>query len=103
MTLRDRWVDFWHALPPFRGRLAIGRIVGERVLTTRRNVVAWAKLPNGYRVKLDLRWRGGYDGLYYFRMYEPPLTNLIRKALDIDGAQLIDVGTNIGAFVFLSA
>jgi FkbM family methyltransferase len=103
MTLRDRWLDFWHALPPFRGRLAIARIVGEHLLTTRRNIVAWAKLPNGYRVKLDLRWRGGYDVLYYFRMYEPPLTNLIRGALDVDGARLIDVGANIGAFVFLAA
>lgn len=103
MTLRDQWVGFWHALPPFRGRLAIARIVGEHLLTTRRNAVAWATLPNGYRVKLDLRWRGGYDGLYYFRTYEAPLTNLIRQALDIDGACFIDVGANIGVFTFLAA
>ena len=28
-TLRDRWLDFWHALPPFRGRLAIARVVAS--------------------------------------------------------------------------
>lgn len=103
MTLRDRWLDLWHALPPFRGRLAIARIVAQYVMTTRRNSVAWAKLPNGFRMKVDLRWRGGYDVLYYFRMYEEGLTSLIRRSVDCPGAVLIDVGANIGAFCFLTA
>lgn len=103
MPLRDRWMDFWHALPPFRGRLAIARIVAQHLLTTQRNSVAWAKLPNGFRMKVDLRWKGGYDVLYYFRTYEEGLTSLIRRAVDLPGATLIDVGANIGAFCFLAA
>lgn len=103
MPLRDRWLDFWHALPPFRGRLAIARIVAEHLLTNRRNPVAWAKLPNGFRMKVDLRWKGGYDVLYYFRTYEEGLSSLIRRAVDVPGATLIDVGANIGAFCFLAA
>ncbi|HEX8410286.1 MAG TPA: FkbM family methyltransferase [Thermoanaerobaculia bacterium] len=102
-TLRDRWLDFWHALPPFRGRLAIARVVAQHLMTTRRTSVAWAKLPNGLRLKVDVRWRGGYDNLYYFRTYEPSLTSLIRASLEIDGAAFIDVGANIGAFCLLAA
>jgi len=102
-TLRDRWLDFWHALPPFRGRLAIARLVAQHLMTTRRSSVAWARLPNGLRLKVDVRWRGGYDSLYYFRTYEPSLTSLIRAALDEEGAAFIDVGANIGAFCFLAA
>lgn len=102
-TLRDRWLDFWHALPPFRGRLAIARVVAQHLLTTRRTSVAWAKLPNGFRLKVDVRWRGGYDNLYYFRTYEPSLTSLIRASLDVEGAAFIDVGANIGAFCLLAA
>jgi len=103
VTLRDRWLDFWHALPPFRGRLAIARIVAQHLLTTRRNSVAWAKLPNGFRLKVDLRWQGGYDTLYYFRTYEPPLAALIERAIDADGATFVDVGANIGVFCVLVA
>jgi len=103
VTLRDRWLDFWHALPPFRGRLAIARIVAQHLLTTRRNSVAWATLPNGFRLKVDLRWQGGYDTLYYFRTYEPPLAALIERAIDADGATFVDVGANIGVFCVLVA
>jgi len=102
-SARDRWLDFWHALPPFRGRLAIARIVAEHLLTGRGNSVAWAKLANGFRMKVDLRWKGGCDVLYYFRTYEEGLSSLIRHAVDVPGATLIDVGANIGAFCFLAA
>lgn len=102
-TLRDRWLDFWHALPPFRGRLAIARVVAQHLMTTRRTSVAWAKLPNGLRLKVDVRWRGGYDNLYYFRTYEPSLTSLIRASLEVEDATFIDVGANIGAFCLLAA
>lgn len=103
MTIRDRWLDCWHALPPFRGRLAVARIVAQHLLTNDSNQVAWAKLPNGFRMKVDLRWQGGYDDLYYFRTYEPALASLLMRAVDDDGAMLIDVGANIGAFCFLAA
>jgi len=102
-TARDHWLDFWHALPPFRGRLAISRLVAERLMTNANNQVAWAKLPNGFRVQVDLRWRGGYDSLYYFRTYEQPLASLIRHAVDAPGATFIDVGANVGVFTFLVA
>jgi FkbM family methyltransferase len=101
--IRDRWLDFWHALPPFRGRLAIARIIAQYLMTNDSNQVAWAKLPNGFRMKVDLRWRGGYDVLYYFRTYEAALASLLTRAVDDDGAVLIDVGANIGAFCFLAA
>ncbi len=101
-TLRDKWVSLCHALPPFRGRLAIARIVGERLLTTRRNPLAWATLPNGLRFKMYLRWRD-YDSLYYFRTYEERLTSLIRGALEGDGASLVDVGANVGVFCMQAA
>jgi FkbM family methyltransferase len=101
--IRDRWLDFWHALPPFRGRLAVARIVAQHLLTNENNQVAWAKLPNGFRMKVDLRWQGGYDVLYYFRTYEAALASLLIRAVDDDGAVLIDVGANIGAFCFLAA
>jgi FkbM family methyltransferase len=103
VTFRDRWLDFWHWLPPFRGRLAIARIVAQHVLTTSHNSVAWAKLPNGFEVKVDIRWQGGYDALYYFRTYEPALTALIRAAVDTGGAKFVDVGANVGVFCFLAA
>lgn len=95
MTLRDRWVSFWHALPPFRGRLAIARIGGERLFPAHRDPIALATLPNGYRVKIDLRWRD-YDTFYYFRMYEKPLVDLIRRTIDVDGGSFIDIGANVG-------
>lgn len=101
MTLRDRWLDAWHALPRFRGRDAVSRFVAERLLRTS-DPIAWAKLPNGLRLKLDLRWKG-YDDLYYFRTYEPSLTALIRAAIDTDRGSFIDVGANIGAFCLLAA
>jgi len=101
--IRDRWLDFWHALPPFRGRLAIARIVAQHLMTNGRNQVAWATLPNGFRMKVDLRWQGGYDVLYYFRTYEAALASLLIRAVDSDGAVLIDVGANIGVFCFLAA
>ena len=101
--VRDRWLDFWHSLPPFRGRLAIARIVAQHLLTNRRNQVAWATLPNGFRLELDLRWQGGYDVLYYFRTYEPALASLIERSVDVDGATFIDVGANIGVFCLLVA
>ena len=103
MTIRDRWLDFWHDLPPFRGRLAFARIVAQHLLTNHRNQVAWAKLPNGFIMKVDLRWQGGYDVLYYFRTYEAALASLLIRSVDDDGAVLIDVGANIGAFCFLAA
>jgi FkbM family methyltransferase len=103
LTLRDRWLDFWHELPQFRGRLAIARIVAQHLMTTKRNSVAWARLPNGLRLKVDLRWQGGYDVLYYFRTYEPSLTALIRASLESEGAVFIDVGANVGAFSLLAA
>lgn len=96
-TLRDRWVAFWHRLPPFRGRLAIARVVGERLLTNRHNPLAYATLPNGYRLKIDLRWRD-YDTLYYFRTYEPALTSLIRRTLEFEEGSFVDVGANVGFF-----
>ncbi len=102
MTLRDRWLDFWHA-PPFRGRLAVARIVAQHLFTTRHNQIAWAKLPNGFRLKVDLRWQGGYDVLYYFRTYEQALTSLIERAVDVDDAAFIDIGANIGVFPILTA
>ena len=97
---RDWWVDFCHPLPPFRGRLAAARIISETFLTRHENAVTWAKLPNGFKVKVDLRWRGGYDVLYYFREYERPLADLIRRAVDVEAGSFIDVGANIGVFCF---
>lgn len=95
MTLRDRWVSLMHALPPFRGRLAIARIVGERLFPA--DPLALATLPNGFRVRIDLRWKD-YDSLYYFRTYEERLTRVIRDALDVDSGSFIDVGANVGIF-----
>jgi FkbM family methyltransferase len=80
--------------------LAVARFLGEHLLSHPGNQVAWARLPNGFHVKVDLRWRGGYDSLYYFRTYEPPLAALIRRSLDTDGASFVDVGANVGVFCF---
>lgn len=101
ISLRDRWLDAWHALPRFRGRDAVARFIAERFLASI-DPIAWAKLPNGLRLKLDVRWKG-YDDLYYFRTYEPALTALTRAALDVDGAEFVDVGANIGVFCVLAA
>lgn len=104
MTLRDRWLDSWHALPPFRGRLAIARVVARTLLSNRRNRITFAPLSNGYRVKIDLGWSDAYDSLYYFRTgYEEPLTRLMRAVLDADGGSYADVGANVGIFCFAVA
>jgi FkbM family methyltransferase len=102
MTWRDGWVAFWHRLPPFRGRLAIARIGGQWLFSTRRHPIAFATLANGYRLKLDLRW-SDYDSLYYFRTYEDPLLQLIRRTLDTAGASFVDVGANVGLFSLAAA
>src|SRR5688500_12561167 len=104
MTLRDRWLDFCHALPPFRGRLAVARLVGRTLLSNRRNRITYAKLSNGYRVRIDLGWSDAYDSLYYFRTgYEEPLTRLMRAVLEADGGSYVDVGANVGIFCFAVA
>lgn len=99
MTVRDRWLDFCHALPPFRGRLALARLVGRTLLSNRHNRITYAKLSNGYRVKIDLGWSDAYDSLYYFRTgYEEQLTRLMRAVLEAEGGSYIDVGANVGIF-----
>lgn len=104
MTLRDRWLDFCHALPPFRGRLAVARLVGRTLLSRRGNRITLATLGNGYKVKIDLGWSEAYDSLYYFRTgYEESLTRLMRSALDAPGKSYIDVGANVGIFCFAVA
>lgn len=94
--IRDQMIKLLQWLPPFRGKLAIGRLIGI-LLTSKNNAVTFAQLPNGLEIKVSLMSKD-HDPLYYFQSYESEIIEVLRRYLLCELCVFIDIGASIGIY-----